>query len=98
MTSTDVPTTPLVHNRKDYAPTPYLIDEVALEFFLEDEATLVRSTLQVRRNPAADAEGADLVLDGEELVHPSTSLAGRVLRSAQSTVDDNRLVMPSPPR
>jgi len=98
MTTTDVPTTPLVHNRKDYAPTPYLIDEVALEFFLEDEATLVRSTLQVRRNPAADAEGADLVLDGEELVHLSTSLDGRVLRSDEYTVDDNRLVLPSPPR
>jgi aminopeptidase N len=97
MTTTDVPTAPLVHHREDYAPTPYLIDEVELEFHLDPRATRVLSTLHLRRNPAAPAEGADLVLDGEELEHLSAELDGRVLRPDEYVVEDNRLVLPSPP-
>ncbi len=97
MTTTDVPTTPQVHHRKDYAPTPYLIEEVELEFFLDARATRVRSTLHVRRNPAVEADGADLVLDGEALEHLSAELDGRALRPDEYVVDEARLVLPSPP-
>ena len=97
MTTTDAPTTPEVNYRQDYAPTPYLIDEVELEFFLDPRATRVRSTLKVRRNPASTAEGADLVLDGEELEHVSAELDGRELRADEVVVEAGRLVLPSPP-
>ena len=36
----------------DYAPPPFLVDEVDLDFELGEERTLVRVKLKVRRNPA----------------------------------------------
>ena len=39
----------------DYAPPPFLVDEVDLDFELGEERTLVRARLKVRRNPAAVA-------------------------------------------
>ena len=39
----------------DYAPPPFLVDEVDLDFELGEERTLVRAKLKVRRNPAAVA-------------------------------------------
>ena len=35
----------------DYAPPPFLVDEVDLDFELGEERTLVRAKLKVRRNP-----------------------------------------------
>ncbi len=58
--------TPTVIRRADYAPPAFLIDTVALEFDLVPSRTVVRSTLRVRRNPAA-ARAADLALIGEQL-------------------------------
>ena len=56
----------------DYAPPPFLVDEVDLDFELGEERTLVRAKLKVRRNPAATSAStipppADLVLDGRQL-------------------------------
>ena len=39
----------------DYAPPPFLVDEVDLDFELGEERTLVRAKLKVRRNPAVVA-------------------------------------------
>ena len=50
----------------DYAPPPFLVDEVDLDFELDEKRTLVRARLKVRRNPAAEP-AADLVLDGHGL-------------------------------
>ena len=36
----------------DYAPPPFLVDEMDLDFELGEERTLVRAKLKVRRNPA----------------------------------------------
>ena len=50
----------------DYAPPPFLVDDVDLDFELDEERTLVRAKLGVRRNPAVPP-AADLVLDGRGL-------------------------------
>ena len=42
----------------DYAPPPFLVDEVDLDFELGEERTLVRAKLKVRRNPAATVVAA----------------------------------------
>jgi len=97
MSTISAPPTPRVHYRKDYAPTPFLIDAVELEFYLEDEDTLVRAKLSVRRNPAPGAQGADLVLDGEELRHVSLKLDGELLPADRYTVEEGSLILPSPP-
>ncbi|SAL25740.1 aminopeptidase N [Caballeronia terrestris] len=62
--------------RADYAPPAFLIDSVALEFDLVPERTVVKSTLAVRLNPAADAT-PDLVLMGEQLEFVRAWVDGR---------------------
>ena len=60
------PTEPAATRLEDYAPPPFLIDEVDLDFELDEQRTLVRAKLTVRRNPATTA-AADLVLHGQGL-------------------------------
>ena len=69
----------------DYAPPPFLIDEVDLDFDLGEGRTLVRARLAVRRNPAAEAV-ADLVLDGR-------GLDTRAVRVDGESVSGNRVEM-----
>ena len=57
---------PAATRLEDYALPPFLIDEVDLDFELDEARTLVRAKLKVRRNPDA-APAADLVLDGRGL-------------------------------
>ena len=45
-----------VKYRWDYAPPPFLVDDVELEFALHETATRVTAALRVRRNPAVSAE------------------------------------------
>ena len=68
---------------KDYAVPPFLVDEVDLGFELDEEQTLVRATLKIRRNPAA-APAADLILDGGDL-------DTRAVRIDGETVSGNRI-------
>ena len=42
----------------DYAPPPFLVDEVDLDFELDEERTVVRAKLAVRRNPDAPPDPA----------------------------------------
>ena len=59
-------TEPTATRLADYAPPPFLVDEVDLDFELDEERTVVRAKLEVRRNPAAES-AVDLILDGEGL-------------------------------
>ncbi|MBO0739768.1 MAG: aminopeptidase N, partial [Alphaproteobacteria bacterium] len=63
----------------DYRPPAFLIDTVELVFELADASTLVKSRLQIRRNPAARERAAPLHLDGEELALVSLALDGEPL-------------------
>ena len=62
----------------DYAPPPFLVDEVDLDFELGEEHTLVKARLKVRRNPAA-ASATDLVLDGRGLDTRSVRIDGEAV-------------------
>jgi aminopeptidase N len=79
---------------KDYAPPAYLIDQIDLEFDLHEEAAVVQSRLQVRRN-VADA-GA-LRLAGQELELLRVAVDGRELEPGEYTVDAEALTLPSVP-
>ena len=50
--------------RKDYKPTPYLIDKVYLDFALHEDKTRVKSTLSVVPNYDG-GNPPELSLDGE---------------------------------
>ena len=51
--------------RKDYKPTPFLVEKLELTFLLDEEFTTVRSRLHLVPNPASPRNGApELSLDG----------------------------------
>ncbi len=79
---------------KDYAPPPYRIPEIALDFRLGGKATLVTSTMKVERG-AASAE--PLVLDGNDLTLVSIALDGKPLDSSAYAVDTDTLTVHAPP-
>jgi len=78
----------------DYRPPAFLIDEIALDFRLEPNATRVRSTLKARRNPGQDGP---LVLDGVGLKLISIALDGRPLAPPDYELTDEHLTLQSPP-
>jgi len=59
--------------REDYRPPDWLVPEIALDFSLDPERTIVRARLTVTRN---GHEGAPLVLDAEDLEILSVSVNG----------------------
>jgi aminopeptidase N len=77
----------------DYRPADFLIDTVELVFELREEATLVKSRLGMRRNPAVDSAGKPLVLDGEALTLVSVALDGETLGTNRYRTDDRTLTI-----
>ena len=63
---------------EDYAPPPFLVDSIDLDFDLAGDECLVTSTLEVRRAPGTPADTA-LVLDGTALELVSLALDGGTL-------------------
>lgn len=78
----------------DYRPPDYLIDEMALVFALEPEATIVAARSHVRRNGQG---AAPLVLDGKRLELQSISIDGAPLTSAQYAQTADTLTIHNPP-
>ena len=74
---------PAAQFRADYRPPAYLVDTVDLRFDLDPEATVVRSRLAMRRNPAVDAADQSLRLDGDHLTLLAVALDGRTLKRSE---------------
>ncbi|MHA7840638.1 MAG: aminopeptidase N [Gammaproteobacteria bacterium] len=84
---------------KDYAPTNYLIDTVALEFHLHEKFTRVMACLTIRRNPAVEQVTADalppLTLVGDlSLDLLKLSIDGEKLTKKQYKLDKGLLTIP----
>ena len=81
--------------RQDYAPYPYRLPQVRLEFDLAADSTQVRSEL--RFEPAPDtAPGTPLVLQGEDLELVEVRLDGRPLSADEYRLDDGILSLIPP--
>jgi len=81
---------------KDYAPSPYRITAVDLDFAIEADTTRVRAQLSVE--PRADtAPGTPLVLDGDELSLSSIAIDGAPLVLSAYAADANGLTLFEPP-
>ena len=81
---------------KDYAPTPYRIVSVDLDFRILEEATRVRAQLTIE--PREDtAPGTPLVLDGDELHLGSIAIDGAPLVLSAYASDANNLTVVEPP-
>ena len=65
---------PVIH-RADYRPPEWLVPETALDFALSLDATVVKSVLKVRRNPAGTGS-AQLRLNGEGIEAKAISVDG----------------------
>ncbi|MEW8624423.1 MAG: aminopeptidase N [Candidatus Thiodiazotropha sp.] len=78
---------------KDYQPPHFLVDQVSLEFDLQQERTLVTSHLQMRRNPASTEQNPELVLDGEQLKLLRLAIDDQVLSEAAYQLDDHSLTI-----
>ena len=70
---------PVAVRREDYRPPAFLVDSVNLHFDLDPSATVVRSRLTLRRNPAHGDATAPLRLDGEALTLVALRLDGTPL-------------------
>ena len=79
---------------EDYAPPPFLVDSIDLDFDLAGEECLVTSTLEARRAPGTTADAA-LVLDGTALELVSAALDGRTLSANEYGLEEDRLTIPA---
>ncbi len=81
--------------RVDYRPPAFWIDEVDLEFDLDEGCTRVTARLRVRRNPGVPAEPT-LRLDGERLRLVSIAIDGVALGAEGYEVLTDGLLVPAP--
>ena len=85
-------------HRAAYRPPAFLVDDVDLHFTLDPAATIVRSRLSVRRNPAHGDPAAPLRLDGEAIELLSLRLDGEALSANRySIAPDGALVIADMP-
>ncbi|MGJ8535517.1 MAG: aminopeptidase N [Parasphingopyxis sp.] len=77
--------------RQDYLPPDWLVPEIALDFSLDPERTLVRARMTVVRHEAHDEP---LRLDGEGLKLLEVRRNGEKLEDGDWMLDDERLTIP----
>ena len=70
----NAPAAPAAVRREDYRDPEWRVPDIALEFDLAADTTLVRATLTVERNGAHDAP---LKLDGESLALVGVKVDGK---------------------
>lgn len=80
---------------KDYQEPDYLIETTDLEFFLSDDATLVKSRLHIKRNTSDHSQR--LILDGQDIELLTVKLDGSVLDETAYEQDENHLTIHSVP-
>ncbi|HWG03472.1 MAG TPA: aminopeptidase N, partial [Beijerinckiaceae bacterium] len=81
----------------DYRVPNYLIDRVDLDIRLAGSATAVVSRLEIRPNPAGEAD-APLELDGDELVARRVEIDGVALAHWQELAGPDGLSIANPPQ
>ena len=81
---------------KDYAPSPYKITAVDLDFRILADTTRVRALLTIEPQTET-APGTPLVLDGDGLKLSSVAIDGAPLALVAYAADDNGLTIIEPP-
>jgi aminopeptidase N len=85
---------PRATHLKDYAPPPYRIPEIALDFSLDGKATRVKATMKVERRASSQQP---LVLDGNRLKLISVAVDGTPLDASAYIADNDSLTLNAPP-
>jgi aminopeptidase N len=81
---------------KDYAPTPYRVDKVELEFRIAPGATRVHAFLSLSPREGT-APGTPLVLDGDELKLTAVAIDGLPLALTAYEATETSLTVVEPP-
>lgn len=81
---------------KDYAPTPYAIVAVDMDFKITEAGTRVRTQMTVEPRPET-APGTPLVLDGDGLTLDSIAIDGLPLMLSAYAANDTGLTLVEPP-
>ena len=90
--------TPKAIHRLDYRPPAFLVDDVDLHITLDPSASVVRSRMALRRNPAHGDATAALHLDGEAITLRAVRLDGETLSANRYTLNgDGSLTIPDLP-
>jgi len=82
---------------KDYLPPAFLVQQVHLNFLLDDTQTRVFSRLAMQRNPARKEANLPLKLNGQELQLISIKLNGKQLTDKEYQLNDQLLTLTSLP-
>ena len=83
--------------RRDYRPPAWLVPTIRLDVDLDPAATRVRATLDVARNPAAEAPRGPLALDGAPGMRPHVVIVdGRTLGEAEWSIEGDQLLIDLP--
>src|SRR6218665_4046509 len=81
---------------KDYAPTPYAVVAVDMDFSITEAVTRVRTQMTVEPRPET-APGTPLVLDGDGLTLESIAIDGAPLMLAAYAANEAGLSLVEPP-
>jgi aminopeptidase N len=87
------PAVPTLIRREDYRPYPWIVPTTRLDFTLGLSATRIVTTLDVQRNPAADASPT-LRLNGDGLVALEVTVDGQATSGWVMDGDDLVLTLP----
>jgi aminopeptidase N len=76
---------------KDYTPPNFIVESLSLEFDLDKDLTLVKSTFVV--SPEAHNKNEPLILLGEKLKLLSIELNGKILAASEYQLSDKHLII-----
>ncbi len=82
---------------KDYLPPAFLIEHVELDFHLDEEGSIVKARLSVKRNSNPDAEQGPLVLSGRKLELLGLALDGKALAEGEYALGKETLTLAETP-
>ena len=82
--------------RTNYRPFAWILEQVKLRFEIGDESTRVISELQFSRNPAARPSD-NIELDGQEMELVSVLMDGKLLTTANYSLNADKLVIHNAP-
>ncbi|KPK09928.1 MAG: aminopeptidase [Acidithiobacillales bacterium SG8_45] len=89
--------TPSTIYLKDYTPPDYMVERIDLTFELDEQSTLVRSQMRLRRNAPPGSEAVPLVLDGEELELVAIAMDGKAVDESRYLLTENSLILNEAP-
>jgi len=90
-----LPRQPIAIKRKDYSPSPYLVDDVDITLDLDASDTHVATRMTMVRNPAGKI--GDIVLYGQDLDLVAIRMNGEKLKKSEYRLKDGILRIPHAP-